>query len=152
MTPPLPSGFGRRVHPVLGYVKAHQGVDYGAPTGTPVWAVGDGTVSRSGWNGGCGRSVTLHHRNGLDTVYCHLSAVAVHHGAHVSQKQVIGMVGQTGLATGPHLHYAVKRGGAFVNPLHLKVPREAPLAREQRADFEVKVAPLRAKLDASPVA
>ncbi len=148
----LTSGFGSRVHPVLGYVKAHQGVDYGAPTGTPVWAVGDGTVSQSGWNGGCGRSVTLHHRNGLDTVYCHLSAVAVHHGAHVSQKQVIGMVGQTGLATGPHLHYAVKRGGAFMNPLHLKIPREAPLAREQRADFEVKVAPLRAKLDASPVA
>jgi len=148
----LTSGFGSRVHPVLGYVKAHHGVDYGAPTGTPVWAVGDGVVSQAGWSGGCGKSVTLHHRNGLDTLYCHLSAVAVRRGARVTQKQLIGAVGQTGLATGPHLHYAVKRGGAFVNPLHLKVPREAPLAREQRADFEAKVAPLRARLDASPVA
>ncbi len=148
----LTSGFGSRVHPVLGYVKTHQGVDYGAPTGTPVWAVGDGTVSQAGWKGGCGKSVTLHHRNGLDSVYCHLSAVAVRPGAHVSQKQVIGAVGQTGLATGPHLHYAVKRGGAFMNPLHLKVPREAPLPREERSQFELKVAPLRARLEASPVA
>jgi murein DD-endopeptidase MepM/ murein hydrolase activator NlpD len=144
------SRFGSRVHPVLGYVKAHQGVDYGAPTGTPVWAVGDGVVAQAGWNGGCGRSVTLRHRNGFDTVYCHLSAVAVHAGAHVSQKQLIGAVGQTGLATGPHLHYAVKRGGAFVNPLSLKVPREAPVAKEHRADFDAKVAPLRARLDADP--
>jgi murein DD-endopeptidase MepM/ murein hydrolase activator NlpD len=78
--------------------------------------------------------------------------VAVHAGARIAQKQVIGAVGQTGLATGPHLHYAVKRGGAYVNPLSLKVPREAPVAREHRADFEVKVAPSRAKLDAIPVA
>ncbi len=148
----LTSGFGTRLHPVLGYVKAHQGVDYGAPTGTPVWAVGDGTVAQAGWHGGCGKSVTLRHRNGLDTVYCHLSAVAVRPGAHVTQKQVIGAVGQTGLATGPHLHFAVKRGGAFVNPLHLKVPREAPLPREERGDFDRKVAPLRARLDATPVA
>ncbi len=148
----LTSRFGTRVHPVLGYVKAHQGVDYGAPVGTPVWAVGDGTVAQAGWNGHCGKSVTLHHRNGFDTVYCHLSAVAVHAGTHIAQKQVIGAVGQTGLATGPHLHYAVKRGGAFVNPLSLKVPREAPVAKEHLADFEAKVAPLRAKLDAVPVA
>jgi len=148
----LTSRFGTRVHPVLGYVKAHQGVDYGAPVGTPVWAVGDGTVAQAGWNGGCGRSVTLRHRNGFDTVYCHLSAVAVHAGARVMQKQVIGAVGQTGLATGPHLHYAVRRGGGFVNPLSLKVPREAPVASEHRADFGAKVAPLRAKLDGQPVA
>jgi murein DD-endopeptidase MepM/ murein hydrolase activator NlpD len=148
----ITSKFGGRIHPVLGYQKAHQGVDYGAPTGTPVWAVGDGTVLQAGWNGGCGRSVTLRHRNGLDTIYCHLSAVAVRAGARVGQKQLIGAVGQTGLATGPHLHYAVKRGGAYVNPLSLKVPREAPVAPEHRADFEAKVAPLRARLDAVPVA
>ena len=148
----LTSRFGTRRHPVLGYVKAHQGVDYGAPIGTPVWAVGDATVAQAGWKGGCGKSVTLRHRNGLDTVYCHLSTVAVHAGARVAQKQVIGAVGRTGLATGPHLHYAVKRGGAYVNPLSIKVPREAPLAGEHRADFDVKVAPLRAKLDAIPVA
>ncbi|HEX9287979.1 MAG TPA: M23 family metallopeptidase, partial [Anaeromyxobacteraceae bacterium] len=140
------------VHPVLGYVKAHQGVDYGAPVGTPVWAVGDGTVAQAGWNGGCGKSVTLRHRNGFDTVYCHLSAVAVHAGSRVMQKQVIGAVGQTGLATGPHLHYAVRRGGGFVNPLSLKVPREAPVAPEHRADFQAKVAPLRSRLDGAPIA
>lgn len=148
----LTSGFGSRVHPVLGYVKAHQGVDYGAPTGTPVWAVGDGTVVQAGWNGACGKSVTLHHRNGLDTVYCHLSAVAVRAGGRVSQKQLIGAVGTTGRSTGPHLHYAVRRNGAFVNPLSLKVPREAPIEPRYRADFEQKVVPLRAKLDGAPVA
>jgi murein DD-endopeptidase MepM/ murein hydrolase activator NlpD len=146
----ITSKFGGRIHPVLGYQKAHQGVDYGAPTGTPVWAVGDATVVQAGWNGGCGRSVILRHRNGFDTIYCHLSAVAVHAGARVGQKQLIGAVGQTGLATGPHLHYAVKRGGAYVNPLSLKVPREEPIAKQHRADFEQKIAPVRAKLDAAP--
>jgi murein DD-endopeptidase MepM/ murein hydrolase activator NlpD len=146
------SKFGGRVHPILGYQKKHQGVDYGAPTGTAVWAVGEGTVLQAGWNGGCGRSVTLRHRNGFDTIYCHLSSVAVHAGARVGQKQLVGAVGQTGLATGPHLHFAVKRGGSYVNPLSLKVPPEAPVAPEHRADFQEKVAPLRAKLDAAPVA
>src|SRR6266568_7269192 len=121
------SGFGMRFHPVLQYMRAHQGVDYGAPTGTPVWAVSDGTVKAAGWQGGCGKAVTLHHRNGLDTVYCHLSAIAGKAGRHGSQKQVIGAVGQTGLATGPHLHFGVKRDGAFMNPLGIKLPREAPL-------------------------
>jgi murein DD-endopeptidase MepM/ murein hydrolase activator NlpD len=144
------SKFGGRIHPVLGYQRAHQGVDYGAPTGTPVWAVGDATVMRAGWSGGCGKAVTLRHRDGFDTVYCHLSAIAVHVGVHVSQKQLIGAVGQTGLATGPHLHYAVKRGGAYVNPLSLKVPQAAPIAKEHRADFDAKVAPLRARLAAVP--
>ncbi|BDG08130.1 M23 family metallopeptidase [Anaeromyxobacter paludicola] len=145
------SGFGMRFHPVLQYMRAHQGVDYGAPTGTPVWAVSDGTVKTAGWQGGCGKAVTLHHRNGLDTVYCHLSAIAVRAGTHVSQKQVIGAVGQTGLASGPHLHFAVKRDGAFLNPLGIKLPREAPLPNEYRADFKKKVAPLVQKLEAQPV-
>jgi murein DD-endopeptidase MepM/ murein hydrolase activator NlpD len=147
----ITSKFGGRIHPVLGYQKAHQGVDYGAPTGTPVWAVGDATVLQAGWSGGCGKAVTLRHRNGFDTIYCHLSVVAVHTGARVSQKQLIGSVGQTGLATGPHLHYAVKRGGAYVNPLSLKVPREAPIAKEHRADFDAKTAPLRTKLDSATI-
>jgi murein DD-endopeptidase MepM/ murein hydrolase activator NlpD len=146
----LTSKFGSRVHPVLGYVKQHQGVDYGAPTGTPVWSVGDGVVAQSGWNGACGKSVIVKHRNGFDSVYCHLSTVNVRAGARVSQKQVVGAVGATGRATGPHLHYAVRRGGAFVNPLQLKVPREAPVAKEHRADFAQKVAPVRARLDAAP--
>ena len=146
------SRFGNRRHPVLQYTRAHQGVDYGAPEGTPVWAVGDGVVSQAGWSGGCGRSVTVRHRNGYESVYCHLSRVSVAAGARVTQKQVLGAVGQTGLATGPHLHYAVKRGGAFVNPLLLKVPRGAPVPPEWWEDFLEKIGPARARLDQSPVA
>ncbi len=141
------SRFGYRVHPVLGYDRAHEGIDYGAPAGTPVWAVGDGRVRQAGWNGGCGKGVTLRHRNGYETVYCHLSSIAVSAGKPVSQKQLIGWVGATGLATGPHLHYAVKRGGAYVNPFQLEVPREAPLPEKWMPDFREKIAPLRAKLE-----
>jgi murein DD-endopeptidase MepM/ murein hydrolase activator NlpD len=146
------SRYGSRFHPVLQYRRAHQGVDYGAPEGTPVWAVGDGTVAQAGWNGGCGRSVTLRHRNGLETVYCHLSRLGIGTGAHVSQKQVIGWVGRTGIATGPHLHYAVRRGGGYLNPMTLKVPRGEPVPPAWRADFQEKIAPLRQKLDAGPLA
>ncbi len=146
------SRFGNRRHPVLQYTRAHQGVDYAAPAGTPVWAVGDGVVAQAGWSGGCGTSVTLRHRNGYQSVYCHLSRTAVAAGARVSQKQVIGAVGQTGLATGPHLHYAVTRGGAYVNPLSLKVPRGAPVPSVWRQDFLKAIGPLRARLDQSPLA
>ena len=140
------SGFGNRRHPVLGYRKQHQGVDYAAPTGTPVWSVGDGTVSVAGWLGGCGKTVAVKHHSGLETVYCHLSSIAVRVGARVSQKQVVGAVGMTGIATGPHLHFAVKRAGAFLNPLGLKVPRDMPIDPRHRADFEAKLAPMRAAL------
>jgi murein DD-endopeptidase MepM/ murein hydrolase activator NlpD len=143
----ITSRFGNRVHPVLGYTRAHEGVDYGAPTGTPVWAVGDGQVKQAGWNGGCGKAVTLRHRNGYETVYCHLSGIAVSAGKAVAQKQIIGYVGETGLATGPHLHYAVKRGGAFVNPLQLKIPRESPIPPAGMDDFRARIAPLRARLE-----
>jgi murein DD-endopeptidase MepM/ murein hydrolase activator NlpD len=143
----ITSRFGNRRHPVLGYTRAHEGIDYGAPTGTPVWAVGDGQVRSAGWNGGCGKTVVLRHRNGYETVYCHLSGFAVSAGKAVSQKQVIGYVGQTGLATGPHLHYAIRRGGAFVNPLHLKVPRDRPVPPEWMEDFRAKISPLRTKLE-----
>ena len=140
------SRYGNRKHPVLGYTRAHEGVDYGAPWGTPIWAVGDGQVKLAGWNGGCGKTVVLRHRNGYETVYCHLSGVAVSAGKPITQKQVIGWVGETGLATGPHLHYAVKRGGAFMNPLQLKVPREAPVPEKWMADFREKISPLRVQL------
>jgi len=148
----ITSRFGNRLHPVLGYTRAHEGVDYGAPTGTPVWAVGDGKVESAGWNGGCGKAVVLRHRNGYETVYCHLSAVAVSAGRGVSQKQVIGYVGQTGLATGPHLHYGVKRGGIYMNPLQLKVPRENPIPPQWLPDFRAKISPLRARLEGELVA
>jgi murein DD-endopeptidase MepM/ murein hydrolase activator NlpD len=143
----ITSRFGTRRHPVLGYTRAHEGIDYGAPVGTPVWAVGDGQVRSAGWNGGCGKTVVLRHRNGYETVYCHLSGFAVSAGKAVSQKQVIGYVGQTGLATGPHLHYAIRRGGGFVNPLQLKIPRDRPVPPEWMDDFRGKISPLRAKLE-----
>ena len=146
------SGFGNRNHPMLGYQAAHMGIDYGAPIGTPVWAVGDGTVRQAGWNGGCGNSVTIRHRNGLETLYCHLSSVAVSAGKPVSQKQVIGAVGSTGLSTGPHLHYAVLRGGAYMNPAQLKVPRDAPVKAEGLPAFKGATAPRAARLDGEPVA
>ncbi|HTP29862.1 MAG TPA: M23 family metallopeptidase [Anaeromyxobacteraceae bacterium] len=146
------SPFGNRLHPLLGYVRAHQGVDYGAPTGTPVWSVSNGTVEHAGWRGGCGKSVTIRHPNDFETIYCHLSAISVRAGARVEQKQVIGLVGQTGFATGPHLHFAVKHRGAFVNPASLTVPLEASVAPEHRDDFNRKTAPLRARLDARPIA
>jgi murein DD-endopeptidase MepM/ murein hydrolase activator NlpD len=148
----ITSKFGNRRHPVLGYNRAHEGIDYGAPTGTPVWAVGDGTVRQAGWNGGCGKMVAVRHRNGLETVYCHLSSVAVSAGKPVGQKQIIGYVGATGLATGPHLHYAVRRGGAFINPLQLKIPRDAPVPPRWLEDFRAKISPLRDRLDADSVA
>jgi len=146
------SGFGNRKHPMLGYQAAHLGVDYGAPTGTPVWAVGDGVVSQAGWNGGCGNSVTIRHRNGLQTLYCHLSQVLVSAGKGVSQKAVIGLVGSTGLSTGPHLHYAVLRGGGYINPAGLKVPRSEPVRAEWMSSFKDAIAPLRARLDGESLA
>jgi murein DD-endopeptidase MepM/ murein hydrolase activator NlpD len=148
----LTSRFGGRRHPVLGYVRAHQGVDYAAPAGTPVWAVGDGTVTQAGWSGGCGLMVTIRHRNGFDSVYCHLSRIQVAAGTRVAQKTVVGAVGRTGLATGPHLHYAVRQGGTFVNPMRLQIPRGEPVPVAWMEDFQAKVGPLRERLDRSPLA
>jgi murein DD-endopeptidase MepM/ murein hydrolase activator NlpD len=142
----LTSRFGNRRHPVLGYTRAHEGIDYRAPTGTPVRAVGDGSVRLAGWNAGCGKTVILRHRNGYETVYCHLSGIAVSAGKVVAQKDVVGWVGATGLSTGPHLHYAVRHGGRYVNPLQLKVPREKPVPPEWMGDFRETIAPLRARL------
>jgi len=137
------SRFGTRMHPTLKYLKAHQGVDYGAATGTPVWAVADGTVTRAGWGGACGNMVAIRHANGLETIYCHFSKIAagIRVGTRVAQKQVVGYVGTTGRSTGPHLHYAVKRHGQFVNPLALKFPPADPLPPEQMPAFRAAIDP-----------
>jgi murein DD-endopeptidase MepM/ murein hydrolase activator NlpD len=148
----ITSRFGNRRHPLLKFVRAHQGVDYGAPEGTPVWAVGDGVVSKAGVSGDCGLSVSVRHRNGFETVYCHLSKVCVAAGSRVAQKQVLGRVGHSGLATGPHLHYAVRHDGAFVNPLQIQMPRGEPVRAEWRADFESKIGAARERLDSTPLA
>jgi murein DD-endopeptidase MepM/ murein hydrolase activator NlpD len=134
------SRFGSRFHPVLKYVKAHNGVDYGASIGTPVWAVADGVVTKAGYDGPAGNRVCLRHANSFETCYLHLSGYGrgVRVGARVSQKQVIAYTGNTGRSTGPHLHYALKRGGRYVNPLNQKFPRAEPIPTSLLADFTEK--------------
>ena len=132
------SNFSRsRMHPVLGYARAHTGVDFGAPTGTRVKATGDATVEFAGRRGGYGNLVILRHQNGYETYYGHLSAFApgIRPGRAVSQGQVIAYVGATGVATGPHLHYEVRIAGKPYNPLSVKLPGAPPLAAAQRARF-----------------
>ena len=115
----LTSGFGMRLHPILGYTRMHKGVDFGVPTGTPIYAAGDGVIEYSGWAGGYGRFVKIKHGPAMETAYGHMSRIAATSaiGRHVSQGQVIGYVGMTGDATGPHLHYEVLRNGSQVNPI-----------------------------------
>jgi len=127
----------RRPHPVLGGVRPHLAVDYGAPVGTPVRAVADGVVERAGWNGGNGIQIHLRHRSSYETQYNHLSRVArgVRAGARVKQREVIGYVGSTGLATGPHLDYRVVHRGRFVNPLSERFIPGEPVPRSERAAF-----------------
>jgi murein DD-endopeptidase MepM/ murein hydrolase activator NlpD len=134
----ISSGFTyRRPHPVLGGVRPHLAIDYAAPTGTPVWAVADGVVVFAGRKGGNGIQVLLRHRGGYETYYNHLSRVApgMRRGMRVSQKQMIGRVGSTGLSTGPHLDYRVSHNGKFVNPLNEKFFPGEPIATAQRAVF-----------------
>ena len=130
----------RRLHPVLGRHRPHLGVDYGAPTGTPVIAVANGTVVSAGWSGGGGNMVRLRHTNGYETYYLHLSAFGrgVRRGVRVMQGQVIGRVGSTGLSTGPHLDFRIRRNGTFVNPLleHRNLPPGDPVPDEHLPAFE----------------
>jgi murein DD-endopeptidase MepM/ murein hydrolase activator NlpD len=134
----ITSGFTyRRPHPILGGVRPHLAVDYAAPVGTPVRAVADGTVLRAGWNGGNGIQVHLRHHAGYETMYNHLSRLAPHlrPGTPVDQRQVIGYVGSTGLSTGPHLDYRVKKNGRFVNPLSEKFVPGQPLDGAERSRY-----------------
>jgi murein DD-endopeptidase MepM/ murein hydrolase activator NlpD len=134
----ITSGFTyARPHPILGGTRPHLGIDYAAPTGTPVRAVADGVVLRAGWAGGNGISVTLRHRRGYETMYNHLSRLGkgIRPGVRVSQRQVIGYVGSTGLSTGPHLDYRVRKDGRFVNPLSEKFLPGEPLPAAARAGF-----------------
>jgi len=119
------SGFGMRRHPILRWVKAHTGVDWAAPTGTPIVASGNGVVEQAEWRSGYGRWVMLRHTNGYETGYAHMSGIAkgITPGVRVRQGQVIGYVGSTGLSTGPHLHYEVHINGRPVDPLRIRLPR-----------------------------
>jgi murein DD-endopeptidase MepM/ murein hydrolase activator NlpD len=138
--PRITSRFSRsRLHPVFGDVRAHLGVDYAAPTGTPVVAVADGAVEFADWSGNSGRLVTLRHSGGLETSYLHLSSFApgIRPGVRVKQNQLIGRVGMTGAATGPHLDFRVKQNGKHINPVVMrsKMPPGEPIAAEALAAF-----------------
>ncbi len=113
----LTSGFGMRTHPLLGGRRAHLGIDLAAPTGTPIFATSDGTVSRAQWQGGYGLFLELAHGNGVQTRYGHLSRLNVASGQSVRKGDLIGFVGSTGRSTGPHLHYEMRVNGQPVNPL-----------------------------------
>ena len=129
----------RRLHPVLGTNRPHLGVDYGAPTGTPVISVANGTVVSAARSGGSGNTVRVRHTNGYETYYLHLSAFAkgMRPGTRVVPGQVIGRVGSTGLATGPHLDFRIRKNGTFVNPLleHRKLPPGTPVPEQHLAAF-----------------
>ncbi|MCX5752412.1 MAG: peptidoglycan DD-metalloendopeptidase family protein, partial [Candidatus Krumholzibacteria bacterium] len=127
----------RRYHPVLLRYAPHLGVDYAAPVGTPVHATGDGSVIETGRNGANGKYIKLRHSNGYQTYYLHLSRFAkgMAPGARVGQGQVIGYVGMTGYATGPHLDYRIKKGNSFVNPRKISLPPAKPVTSANMASF-----------------
>ncbi|MGZ8372607.1 MAG: M23 family metallopeptidase [Rhodoplanes sp.] len=132
------SGFGSRHHPILGYTKMHTGVDWSAPMGTPVFASGNGTIEKVGWESGYGKYIRIKHANGYQTAYGHLTAYArgAAEGARVRQGQVIGFVGSTGLSTGAHLHYEIVVNGRFVDPMRVRLPRGRALDGPVLASFE----------------
>lgn len=138
-----------RYHPVLGVKRPHQGVDYAAATGTPIKAAGDGKVMFVGSKGGYGRTIIIHHGGHYSTLYGHLSRYqkGLSAGNRVRQGQTIGYVGQTGLATGPHLHYEFRVNGVHRNPLTVKLPNAAPIASAYKDDFERHASSILARLD-----
>jgi murein DD-endopeptidase MepM/ murein hydrolase activator NlpD len=133
---PITSRFSRsRFHPILKRYRPHLGIDYGAPTGTPVQAIGEGRVVAAGYRGEAGKTVQIRHTNGYETYYCHLSRIFVRAGQHVAQGERIGLVGATGLATGPHLDFRIRRHGTFVNFATLTLPPAQPVAKADWAEF-----------------
>lgn len=138
--PRITSSFSRaRRHPILKYTRAHNGVDYAAPTGAPVVSVAGGLVTFAGWSGGGGRTVKVRHSSGYQSEYLHLSAIeaGIRAGMRVGQGQLLGRVGSSGLATGPHLHYGLKRDGGYVNPVieHRNMPPGDPVPAAYLAVF-----------------
>jgi murein DD-endopeptidase MepM/ murein hydrolase activator NlpD len=134
----MTSGFGMRMHPLLGYSKMHQGVDFGAPTGTPIFAAGSGVVEEAGWKGSYGKFVLLRHNGRLETAYAHMSRYArgVYPGARVNQGDVIGFVGTTGRSTGAHLHFEVRVDRHQINPLSVNMPTGRVLEGQALTQFK----------------
>ncbi|WP_333826035.1 M23 family metallopeptidase [Pinisolibacter sp.] len=147
------SGFGGRRHPVYRYYRMHTGVDWAAPSGTPIFASGNGTVVDAGWKGGYGRYVRLQHNNGYETGYGHMSGFArgIEKGVRVRQGQIIGYVGSTGVSTGPHLHYEVLINSAFVDPMRVKLPRGKELGGPVLAEFKRERERIDALMSKSPI-
>jgi murein DD-endopeptidase MepM/ murein hydrolase activator NlpD len=147
------SGFGDRRHPLLRYQRMHTGVDWAAPTGTPILAAGDGTVERVGREGGYGNYVRIRHANGFATAYGHMVrfAAGVAPGVTVKQGQIIGFVGSTGLSTGPHCHFEVLVNNSFVNPMTIQVPRGLQLTGRQLAEFQRERSRIEALMQMDPV-
>jgi murein DD-endopeptidase MepM/ murein hydrolase activator NlpD len=136
--PRITSSFSRaRRHPILKYTRAHNGVDYAAGTGAPVISVASGVVTFAGWTTGGGRTVKVRHASGYESEYLHLSAINVKRGHRIGQGELVGRVGATGLATGPHLHYGLRRNGSYVNPVreHQNMPPGEPVAGVHLAEF-----------------
>jgi murein DD-endopeptidase MepM/ murein hydrolase activator NlpD len=127
----------------LGYTRKHNGTDFAAPTGTPIMASGTGTVIKAGRCGGGGNCIKIRHNNSYQTIYAHLSKFATRKGRRVTQGQIIGYVGSTGMSTGPHLHYEVHFNGKPINSQKLKLPSGKILKGEERKFFEIE----RIKLD-----
>lgn len=136
----LSSGFGKRRHPILGYTRMHRGVDFAAPTGTPIFASGNGVVERANWYGGYGKYIRIRHNSRFKTAYAHLQSYAngLRKGVRVRQGQIIGYVGTTGRSTGPHLHYEVIEFDRQMNPMGLDLPTGLKLEGRFLAEFETK--------------
>lgn len=149
----ISSGFGMRKHPILGFTKFHEGVDFAAPKGTPIYAAGDGVVKIAGWVNGYGNFVELSHANRYETAYGHMSAFAkgIHPGIRVHQGQVIGYVGSTGRSTGPHLHYEIHIAGKKVNPLGVKMATGEKLGGKQLAAFKATRANVGSQMAETPL-
>ena len=134
----MTSPFGMRYHPILHFARMHTGVDWTAPIGTPIYAAGNGVVIKAAWDVGYGRRVEIQHANGYVTTYNHLAGFGrgVVEGAHVTQGQTVGYLGDTGLSTGPHLHYEVIINGNFVDPMAIKLPRTREFDGKMLAAFK----------------
>ncbi|MGN6314397.1 MAG: peptidoglycan DD-metalloendopeptidase family protein [Rhodanobacteraceae bacterium] len=146
----ISSTFGMREHPILGRMRMHKGVDYAAPMGTPIYAAGDGVIKFRGVKRGYGNFVIIQHSKDISTAYGHMSRFAAgeYVGDHVRQGQIIGYVGMTGLATGPHLHYEFRVDGVQRNPLTVTLPKPEPLSGKLMAQFREQYAPLMARIQA----
>jgi len=145
----ISSRFGKRFHPILNRMRAHKGVDYAAPAGTPIRATSDGKVIHKGRKGGYGKTVILKHGKRYSTLYAHMSRYGkgLRRGQLVKQGQIIGYVGQSGSATGPHLHYEFRIDGVHRNPLTVKLPRALPIEKKYRQDFEAVAEKMLAQLE-----